>query len=113
MFWRGGISPLDANTGFILGVPVIWITSLPHFSIPCWLPDASRLRLGVVGLGIILMGNLMLFATHRGTKEFLIGMIMAVIGRRCFPSPDRWKACRVGRSGAREVEAVVLRPDPN
>jgi hypothetical protein len=25
------------------------------------------------------MGNLMLFVTHTGTKEFMIGMIMAVV----------------------------------
>ncbi len=36
-------------------------------------------RLGLVGVGIIFMGNLMLFVTHTGTKEFMIGMIMAII----------------------------------
>ena len=83
MFWaRPEYSPLDAsNTGFILGVPVIWTGVLATiFSIPLL---AARMRAGwrlsVVGLGIILMGNLMLFVTHPGTKEFVIGIIMAVI----------------------------------
>jgi len=83
MFWaRPEYSPLDAsNTGFILGVPVIWTGVLVTiFSIPLL---AARMRAGwrlsVVGLGIILMGNLMLFVTHPGTKEFMIGIIMAVI----------------------------------
>ncbi len=82
MFWaRPEYYPLDAsNTGFIMGVPVIWtgviitILSIPFLA-------AGRLtgwRLGLVGLGIILMGNLILFVTHTGTKEFMIGMIMAV-----------------------------------
>ncbi len=33
----------------------------------------------MVGVGIIFMGNLMLFVTHTGTKEFMIGIIMSVI----------------------------------
>lgn len=83
MFWaRPEYFPLDAsNTGFILGVPVIWTGVLATvISIP-FLAAGKRAgwRLGVVGLGIILMGNLMLFATHTGTKEFMIGMIMAVV----------------------------------
>jgi hypothetical protein len=82
MFWaRPEYYPLDAsNTGFIMGVPVIWTGVLATvFSIP-FLAASMRAgwRLGVVGLGIILMGNLMLFVTHTGTKEFMIGMIMAV-----------------------------------
>lgn len=83
MFWaRPEYSPLDAsNTGFIMGVPVIWTGVLATiFSIPFL--AAGKLagwRLGVVGLGVILMGNLMLFATHTSTKEFMIGIIMAVI----------------------------------
>jgi hypothetical protein len=83
MFWaRPEYYPLDAsNTGFILGVPVIWIGVLTTvFSIPFFAADTrAGWRLGLVGLGVILMGNLMLFATHTGTKEFMIGMIMAVI----------------------------------
>ena len=83
MFWaRPEYSPLDAsNTGFILGVPVIWTGVLATIiSIP-FLAAKMRAgwRLGVVGLGIILMGNLILRVTHPGTKEFLIGIIMAVI----------------------------------
>lgn len=83
MFWaRPEFSPLDAsNTGFILGVPVIWTGVLATvISIP-FLADKTRIgwRLGVVGLGIIFMGNLILRVTHPGTKEFLIGIIMAVI----------------------------------
>lgn len=83
MFWaRPEYSPLDAsNTGFIMGVPVIWTGVLATIvSIP-FLAAGTRAgwRLGVVGLGIILMGNLMLFVTHTGTKEFMIGMIMAVV----------------------------------
>jgi hypothetical protein len=83
MFWaRPEYFPLDAsNTGFILGVPIIWTGVLATIaSIPLL---AARLRAGwrlaVVGIGIIFMGNLILFATHRGTKEFMIGIIMAVI----------------------------------
>lgn len=83
MFWaRPAYYPLDAsNTGFILGVPVIWTGVLATvLSIP-FLAAGRRAgwRLGVVGLGIILMGNLMLFATHTGTKEFMIGMVMSII----------------------------------
>lgn len=83
MFWaRPEFSPLDAsNTGFILGVPVIWTGVLATvMSIP-FLADKTRIgwRLGVVGLGIIFMGNLILRVTHPGTKEFLIGIIMTVI----------------------------------
>lgn len=82
MFWaRPEYFPLDAsNTGFIMGVPVIWtgvlatIVSIPFLAAG----KQAGWRLGVVGLGIILMGNLMLFVTHTGTKEFMIGMIMAV-----------------------------------
>lgn len=83
MFWaRPEYYPLDAsNTGFILGVPVVWTGVLVVIgSIPLL---AARMnagwRLSVVGMGIILMGNLMLFVTHRGTKEFMIGIIMAVV----------------------------------
>lgn len=83
MFWaRPEYYPLNAsNTGFILGVPVIWTGVLATiFSIPFL---AARMRagwrLGVVGLGIILLGNLILFVTHTGTKEFVIGIIMALI----------------------------------
>jgi len=83
MFWaRPDYYPLDAsNTGFILGVPVIWTGVLTTVLAIPFLAAALRAgrRLGLVGLGIILMGNLMLFATHTGTKEFMIGMIMAVI----------------------------------
>jgi hypothetical protein len=83
MFWaRPEYFPLDAsNTGYILGVPVIWTGVLATiFSIP-FLAAGLRAgwRLAVVGIGIIFMGNLMLFATHTGTKEFMIGIIMAVI----------------------------------
>jgi hypothetical protein len=83
MFWaRPEYSPLDAsNTGFILGVPVIWTGVLVTIaSIPLL---AARMRAGwrlsLVGLGIIFVGNLMLFVTHRGTKEFMIGTIMALV----------------------------------
>jgi hypothetical protein len=83
MFWaRPEYYPLDAsNTGFILGVPVIWAGVLATvISIP-FLADKTRVgwRLSVVGLGIILVGSLILRVTHPGTKEFLIGIIMAVI----------------------------------
>lgn len=83
MFWaRPEYYPLDAsNTGFILGVPVIWTGVLATVvSIP-FLAAKMRAgwRLSVVGLGIILMGNLILRVTHPGTKEFLIGIIMAVV----------------------------------
>jgi len=83
MFWaRPEYFPLDAsNTGFILGVPVIWTGVLTTiFSIP-FLAAGKRAgwRLALVGLSIILMGNLMLFVTHTGTKEFMIGIIMAVL----------------------------------
>ena len=83
MFWaRPEYYPLNAsNTGFIMGVPVIWtgvlatIASIPLFAAR----TRAGWRLAVVGVGIILMGNLMLFVTHTGTKEFVIGMIMAVV----------------------------------
>jgi hypothetical protein len=82
-FWaRPEYYPLNAsNTGFALGVPVIWTGVLATiFSIP-FLAAGTRAgwRLALVGLGIILMGNLMLFVTHTGTKEYMIGIIMAVI----------------------------------
>jgi hypothetical protein len=82
-FWaRPEYYPLDAsNTGFVLGVPVIWTGVLATmFSIP-FLAAGKRAgwRLALVGLGIILMGNLMLFVTHTGTKEYMIGILMAVI----------------------------------
>lgn len=82
-FWaRPDYYPLNAsNTGFVLGVPVIWTGVLATvFSIP-FLAAGKRAgwRLALVGLGIILMGNLMLFVTHTGTKEYLIGIAMAVI----------------------------------
>ena len=41
-----------------------------------------------MGLGIILMGNLMLFVTHTGTKEFMIGMIMAIISLALLAIPS-------------------------
>ncbi len=102
MFWaRPEYSPLDAsNTGFIMGVPVIWTGVLATiFSIP-FLAAGKQAgwRLGVVGVGIILMGNLMLFVTHTGTKEFMIGMIMAVVSLILLFVP------RIGR---RLVEAKV------
>ncbi len=83
MFWaRPDYFPLDAsNTGYILGVPVIWTGVLATIvSIP-FLADQKRAgwRLGIVGLGIILLGNLLLFVTHPATKEFMIGIIMATI----------------------------------
>ncbi len=83
MFWaRPEYYPLDAsNTGFIMGVPVIWTGVLATIASIPLLANKMRAgwRLAVVGLGIILMGNLMLFVTHTGTKEFMIGMIMAVV----------------------------------
>ena len=83
MFWaRPEYYPLDAsNTGFIMGVPVIWTGVLATIASIPLLANKMRAgwRLAVVGVGIILMGNLMLFVTHTGTKEFMIGMIMAVI----------------------------------
>lgn len=83
MFWaRAEYYPLDAsNTGFIMGVPVIWTGVLATIvSIP-FLAGKTRAgwRLAVVGVSIILMGNLILRVTHPGTKEFLIGIIMAVV----------------------------------
>ena len=83
MFWaRPEYYPLDAsNTGFIMGVPVIWTGVLATIASIPLLAARTRAgwRLAVVGVGIILMGNLMLFVTHTGTKEFMIGMIMAVV----------------------------------
>lgn len=92
MFWaRPEYYPLDAsNTGFIMGVPVIWTGVLATtFSIPFL--AAGKLagwRLGLVGVGIIFMGNLMLFVTHTGTKEFMIGMIMATISLALLAIPS-------------------------
>lgn len=102
MFWaRPEYYPLNAsNTGFILGVPVIWTGVLATiFSIP-FLAAGKRSgwRLALVGLAIILMGNLMLFVTHTGTKEFMIGIIMAVISLVLLVIPS------IGRSQIRAAE---------
>jgi len=82
-FWaRPEYFPLDASsTGFVLGVPVIWIGVLATiFAIP-FAAAGTRAgwRLALVGLGIIFLGNLMLFVTHPGTREYLAGMVMAII----------------------------------
>lgn len=69
------------NYGFLFGFPVVWIGVLEIIlSIPL-LAAHSRLglRLAVVGAGVILLGSSILFITHPGTKEFLAGMVMAVI----------------------------------
>lgn len=69
------------NYGFLFGFPVVWIGVLELIlSIPL-LAAHTRLglRLATVGSGVILVGSGILFFTHPGTKEFLAGMIMAVI----------------------------------
>ena len=69
------------NLGFLMGFPVVWIGVVAvTVAIPI-LAAYKRLgyRLGSVGLMIILVGNAILFITHPGTKEFVIGVVMSVI----------------------------------
>jgi hypothetical protein len=66
---------------FLLGFPVAWIgVAATAISIPIL---AANKRLGYwlssAGLLVILMGNLILFITHTSIKEFMVGVIMAVI----------------------------------
>ena len=84
MFWARP-EPLyildSSNLGFLMGFPVVWIGVVSVVvSIP-FLAGYKRLgyRLASVGLMIILVGNGILRITHPGTKEFLIGVIMAVV----------------------------------
>jgi len=67
--------------GFLLGIPVIWtgvVTTL--IGIP-FLSARKELgfRLSAIGVLIIFAGNAILWITHTTTKEFVIGMVMAVI----------------------------------
>jgi len=76
--------PYALNTGhygFLLGIPVVWIGVFSTIAaIPLLAaPTRSGWRLATVGLLIILAGSTVLFITHLGTKEFLIGMIMAIV----------------------------------
>jgi hypothetical protein len=84
MFWARPepVYILDqGNIGYLLGFPVAWIGVLTTaISIPIL---AAKKRLGYLlafaGLLIILMGNLLLFINHTATKEFITGVIMAVV----------------------------------
>ncbi len=71
----------SGNLGFLMGFPVVWIGVIcVVVGIPL-LAAYKRLgyRLSSVGLMVILVGNAILRITHPGTKEFLIGIIMAVV----------------------------------
>ncbi len=69
------------HLGFIMGIPVIWtgvvatLVSIPFL--------AARKEIGYrmagIGLLVILAGNLILWVTHTATKEFMFGIIMAVV----------------------------------
>ncbi len=83
MYWaRPDTIPLDmSNYGFLLGIPVIWTgVAVAILAIPIL---AARKDIGywlaAISMTIILMGNLVLRVTHPTTKEFLIGIIMAVV----------------------------------
>jgi len=84
MFWARPepVYILDSgNLGFLMGFPVLWIGVIcVVIGIPL-LAAYKRLgyRLSSVGLMIILVGNTILRITHPSTKEFLIGIIMAVV----------------------------------
>ncbi|MCC6147557.1 MAG: hypothetical protein IT308_08325 [Anaerolineaceae bacterium] len=83
MFWaRPEQYTLDAgNTGFILGIPVIWAgVLLTIIAIPLLAATSRRgWFVGFAGLLAILGGNAVLFITHSGTREFMFGVIMAVV----------------------------------
>lgn len=84
MFWARPepVYILDpGNLGFLMGFPVVWIGVIcVVIGIPL-LAAYKRLgyRLASAGLMIILVGNAILRITHPSTKEFLIGIIMAVV----------------------------------
>ena len=71
----------NGNLGFLMGFPVAWIGVVAMVVAIPFLAAAKRsgYRLSSVGLLILLVGNAILFITHPGTKEFIIGVIMAVI----------------------------------
>jgi hypothetical protein len=84
MFWARPepIYILDpGNIGFLLGFPVAWIGVVVTLVSIALLAARMRLgfRLAMVGLVIILFGNLFLFINHTGTREFMVGIIMAVV----------------------------------
>ena len=84
MFWARPepVYILDSsNLGFLMGFPVVWIGVISVVVAIPLLAAYKRLgyQLASVGLMIILVGNAILRLTHPGTKEFLIGVIMAVI----------------------------------
>lgn len=67
--------------GFLLGIPVLWTgVIVTLIGIP-FLAARKEVgyRLAGAGLLIILAGNAILWITHTGTKEFMIGIIMAVV----------------------------------
>jgi hypothetical protein len=84
MFWARP-EPLylldSSNLGFLMGFPVVWIGVVSVVVAIPILAAYKRLgyRLASVGLMIILVGNGILRLTHPTTKEFLIGVIMAVV----------------------------------
>ncbi|OHB63598.1 MAG: hypothetical protein A2Y77_05425 [Planctomycetes bacterium RBG_13_62_9] len=67
--------------GFLMGIPVVWIGFLSTIVAIPLLAARTRLgwRLALVGLATILVGSIGLFATHLGTIEFLIGIILAIV----------------------------------
>lgn len=83
MFWARpepyllGIS----QYGFLFGIPVIWIgVVVTVIAIPFLAAETRKgWRLALVGLACILMGNFILRLTHPAIKEFLYGIIMAVV----------------------------------
>ena len=84
MFWARPepVYILDSgNLGFLMGFPVVWIGVVAVVVAIPFLAAARHFgyRLGMVGMGIILVGNGILRLTNPTTKEFLIGIIMALV----------------------------------
>lgn len=81
---------LDAGQyGFAMGIPTVWIgVAATIVAIP-FLVANTRFgwRLAGAGLLIILVGSTTLFITHPGTREFLIGMIMALVSLGLLAAP--------------------------
>lgn len=67
--------------GFLFGFPVVWIGVVVTVISIAYLAAQTRKgwRLALVGLAIILVGNAYLFITHPSVKEFMYGIIMAVV----------------------------------
>lgn len=83
MFWARpepyvlGIS----QYGFIFGIPVTWIgVVVTIIGIPFLAGSTQKgWRLVLVGVACLLMGNFILRLTHPAVKEFLYGIVMALV----------------------------------